>query len=348
MVSGVGTDVGSIAATVALCVWSLPLSGCHLAGEPSGRKTAAMTDGSTKREWAPLRFHSSRRLEIPERHREKSRRVYELQADDDIRFAAATAGLLKRLDLSRGVVTGMTCDHRFSLLLENWAASCTRFGIECRAATIVFPTDRDALERVESLGFVAYFDDDSQLLRDMTQSESFGDIAWTEYMYHQNWVIKKLLDLPADVLFQDVDLVWRHDPIPLLHRQARDGAHIQAMYDGPNDRFQPLYVNSGFMYLRNSSQVRAFWGEVYAHHEMIGYYRSQQEPLNVMLAAYAHRGLEVLVLDEERFANGHLYCGGRTAPSDPWVVHNSWTQGLSEKLKRYRANDLWFLNESPH
>jgi hypothetical protein len=306
----------------------------------------AMTDNVTGRDWADVQFHAKGRLEVPETHRDTGRRIHRLQADDDIRFRDATTSLLERLDLSSGVITAMTCDHRFALLFENWVASCDRFGIECRASTIVFPTDRVALERVEALGFVAYFDDESQQVREMTDSHAYGSSAWTEYMYHQNWVIKNLLELPADLLFQDVDLVWRHDPIPLLRREAAAGADIQAMYDGPNPRFQPLYANGGFMYFRHSPRVQNFWAEVYARHDMVSYYGSQQEPLNVLLAAHAARDLDVRLLDEQRFANGHLYCGPPTPPPDPWVMHNSWTGTLSEKLERYVANDLWFLDQS--
>ncbi len=118
-------------------------------------------------------------------------------------------------------------------------------------------------------------------------------------------------------------MVWRRDPVPALSEAAAAGADIQAMYHGPNGRFEPMYANSGFMYFQNSVSVRDFWEEVCSRHDMVGYFRSQQEPLNVLLAAHAQRSLHVVVLDEERFANGHLYCGGRTPPADPWVVHRN-------------------------
>jgi hypothetical protein len=291
-----------------------------------------------------VRFPPTGRAEIPDAIRERCNRVYALQAADRERLRATVPELIRRLDLTTGVLTAMTCDHRFALLLENWAASCDRAGIDCRESTVVFPTDPRAHAHVETLGFVSYFDAESRCLSAMTDSAIYGDHAWTAHMFHQNWVIANLLELPADVLFQDVDLIWRKDPRPFLVEQANAGADIQAMYDGPNSRFQPLYANSGFMYLRNSNRVRSFWAEVYARHEMVAYYHSQQQPLNVLLATYAHRGLDVRILDEERFANGHRYCGGRTPPPDPWVVHNSWTADLAEKRRRYEANDLWFLD----
>jgi hypothetical protein len=303
-----------------------------------------MTGSSAGREWAPIRFHSTDAVEIPDDVRLRCQHVEELQAHDRTRFVASVPAVLRRLDLSRGVLTVMTCDDRFSILFANWAAACDRHGIDVRATTLVFATDEAARDRIESLGFVAYFDHDSQLLREMTHSGVYGDQAWVGYMYHQNWVIAQVLALGVDVLFQDVDVVWRHDPVPTLQAQAAEGAGVQVMYDGPNERFQPLYANSGFMYFRDTQQVREFWAEVCAHNELVGYYRSQQEPLNVILAAHAHRGLDVRVLDEDRFANGHLYGHGRTPPEDPWVVHLSWTRDLATKLERFAAHHLWFFD----
>lgn len=299
------------------------------------------------RPWAPVRFHVAGSAEISDAITAQCDEVYHLQAQDSARFASASTDLFERLDASVGSVIAMTCDHRFSTLFANWAASCDHHGIDVRSSTIVFPTDGQAFDRIEALGFVAYHDPDSALVRAMSPSGSYADPAWVQYMYHQNWVIEELLGIEAgiDVLFQDVDVVWRRDPRPVLSANAANGIDVQAMYDGPNPRFQPLYANAGFMYMRNSPAVHSFWDEVYANHPMIGYYRSQQEPLNVLLAAHAHRGLEVLVLDEDRFANGHLYSGSRTAPADPWVVHHSWTADLATKLERYVASDTWFLGE---
>jgi hypothetical protein len=275
---------------------------------------------------------------------ERVRRVYSSQAGDEVRFGQEAPDLFAQLDPSVGVLVAMSCDHRFARLFENWAASCVWHGIDVRSSTIVFPTDRQAQERIERLGFLTYFDQDSELLFGMRESGAYGDLAWTAYMYHQNWVIRQLLNAPADLLFQDADLVWRRDPRPVLIERARAGADVQAMYDGPNGRFRPLFANSGFMYLRRTPAVREFWNDVYGHHEMVGHFRSQQQAMNIVLAYHAQRGLDTLILDEDRFTNGHRYCGGRTPPADPWVVHNSWTRDLDEKLRRYFANGLWYLS----
>lgn len=298
------------------------------------------------RRWAPIVFPARGRPKVPGHLRDRVATIYRAQAQDGRRFDAARSGLLARLDLTDTALTVMTCDAQFSSLLENWVAGCDAHGIECRRATLIFATDAQAHVRAEAMGLVSYHDAESSILGDMNPSTAYGDVQWVDYMYHQNWVIKKCVELSVDVLFQDVDLVWRHDPVPWLRRQAARGADVQAMYDGPNFRFQPLYANTGFMYLAATARVRAFWADVYGRHDMVGYFRSQQEPLNVVLAAHAHRGLQVQILDEARFANGHLYCGGRSIPPDPWVVHHSWTGTFQDKLDRYRVNDHWFLPQT--
>lgn len=303
-----------------------------------------MPDLPTTTEWAQVRFPPSREIEVPQRVVEHVAEVYRRQAADSDRFASAAPSIMRRLDLGAGAVVGMTCDRRFAQLVENWVTGCDRAGIEVRSRTIVFTTDDDAARRIDALGLVVHYDEQSEALAAMRPSRQYGDRPYVDYMYHQNWAIHTLLDLGVDVLFQDVDLVWRHDPLPLLRDQAAAGADVQAMYDGPNPRFQPLYANSGFLYFRRSDRVRAFWDEVFGRHDMVGAYRSQQEPLDIILAVYAARGLRVVLLDEERFANGHLYCGGRTPPSDPWVVHHSWTPDLDTKFDRYLDNGHWYLD----
>ncbi len=309
-------------------------------------QTVDVADRGIQRRWPALRFHAHDRPTLQPQLVERTERIYEQQAADTARFDAAAGKLLATLGSGLDSVVAMTCDRRFGPLFVNWAASCDRHDIDVRSTTVVFPTDAATRDRIEPLGFVTYYDEESEALADLRDSAAYGDPAWTDYMYHQNWVIDRLLTLGVDVLFQDVDMVWRHDPRPELAERADAGVDVQAMYDGPNPRFQPLYANTGFMYLRPTPATRAFWRDAYAHHDMVGYYRSQQEALNVVLTAHAHRGLTVDVLDDDRFANGFRYCGRETPPADPSVVHHSWTRDLEEKLVRYESNDHWFIDSS--
>ncbi len=145
-----------------------------------------MNGTSAERPWADIRFRPSPAAEIPEWVRARCQHLAELLADDHTRFVANAATVLHRLDRSDGRLTAMTCDDRFSVLFANWAAACDRHGIEVRATTLVFPTDERARDRVESLGFVSYFDEQSQFLREMRPSGEYGDLSWQGYMHHQN------------------------------------------------------------------------------------------------------------------------------------------------------------------
>jgi len=159
-------------------------------------------------------------------------------------------------------------------------------------------------------------------------------------------VIQRTLHLGLAVLFQDVDVVWRRDPTPALAQRAAAGVHLQAMYDGPNPRFRPLHANSGFLYFADAEPAREFWREVYRRADLVARYRSQQEPLNLLLAQHRGTSLDVAILDEQRFANGHRFCGPRTPPVDPWIVHHSWTATLDEKFERYAAHGHWYLGDA--
>ena len=135
--------------------------------------------------FAPVRFHSHDRAQISDAERALCHRVYQEQTEDDKRFEIAMPDLLARLDLSAGAIIGMTCNDQFSVLLENWAASCSRSGIDCFSSTIVFATDLETHGRAEALGLVSYFDADSTFLQTVGRSGRYGDAAWTDYMFHR-------------------------------------------------------------------------------------------------------------------------------------------------------------------
>jgi hypothetical protein len=215
-----------------------------------------------------------------------------------------------------------------------------------RDRTLVFPTDAEAMRLVEDAGFRGYFEDDSEILRGIGRSLEYADTEFVKHMFYQNAVIQDVLHLGYDVLFQDVDVVWLRNPLDTLLDASRPRYDIELMYDGANFRFQPLYANSGFMHLRNTGCTRHLWDLVYRGYDKVVYYRSQQAPLNVILACLYHRGLRVNILPESLFANGHLFHLDRgRVPETACVVHCSWTRDLAHKIEKYKVHGLWYLED---
>lgn len=144
---------------------------------PATGRTDPVRERAAPRGWPTLCGDTVHVPEVSEALLERVRRVYSSQAADEVRFGQAAPDLFARLDSSVGVLVAMTCDHWFARLFENWAASCVWHGTDVRSSTIVFPTDRQAQERIERLGFLTYFDQDSELLFGMRESGAYGDLA---------------------------------------------------------------------------------------------------------------------------------------------------------------------------
>jgi hypothetical protein len=119
------------------------------------------------------------------------------------------------------------------------------------------------------------------------------------------------------------------------------------MFDGGNPRFQPLYYNSGFVYVRNTDFSRRTWQVIFDNYDKVWQYRSQQVPVNIIMNAFRERGLRTNVLDEYQYLNGHLITpDGKNMSkikTETKVIHVSWTGNLEFKIKKLKENKIWFL-----
>ena len=100
----------------------------------------------------PIRFPSKVPVELPDWMIENATTVHRRQAADGDRFAAALGDLTSRMNLDGGAIVGITADHRFAQLVENWVVGCDRSGIEVRSRTLAFATDHDAAARLDEQG----------------------------------------------------------------------------------------------------------------------------------------------------------------------------------------------------
>jgi hypothetical protein len=243
----------------------------------------------------------------------------------------------------------MTLNRGFTDLLLNWVASCDHHGIEVRSWTLIVALDTATAGLFESMGFAVYCDETSYGSQSMDPAKVYGDPVFTRMMFPKTAVVRDVLDLGFDVLFQDVDVIWKRDPGQMLFHPQRQALDVQFMYDGPNRIYQPLHANTGFFHLRNTAATVTFWNLVCQHFDEVLRLRSQQRVVNVILAALAGRDLAVDILPEAEFANGHLFSleNPHGLPDDPYVVHCSWTKNIEHKLEKYRLAGLWYLGHVP-
>lgn len=254
--------------------------------------------------------------------------------------------LCRRMD--RDTFVASTFNKGFTSMLANWAASCDRHHIDCRAATILFPMDEDADRFARDLGFATYFDGTSYGELPTEPSKAFGDADFVKCMFIKTAMIQDLLVLGHDVLLHDIDMVWFKDPLPYLRAQAKEQGHdFLFMYDGINPLYQPLYYNSGFAYINNNEFSRYAWQLIFDSYDWMVYYQSNQVVVNIVINALRERGLRTLRLAENKFVNGHIVVkaikeGVRLAEPE-YVVHMSWTANLSHKIERLKQHGMWYL-----
>ena len=231
------------------------------------------------------------------------------------------------------------CD-KFFPFFENWVASCDSNGIEVRSRLIAFPLDSEARRKCARLGVSHVFLDPEHYVR-TGSSDYFGDQNFKETVYYKNAVIVDVLKLPANVLFQDVDLIWFRDPFLYLDKMT-DEFDIQIMYDGPNRHYAPLYANTGFIYISNTDEARAVFQTALYNSSSIFDVGSDQFPLNRIFSHFiGHNVLRLKVLPERQFLNGHLFSlqEGATERAGKWrddgvVLHYSWTTDYAEKVEK--------------
>ena len=251
-------------------------------------------------------------------------------------------------ELDDGPLVAGTFNWGYRDMFENWAASCEHHGIDARRFTVIFPMDADADELARERGFRTLFDDVSygELPRDA--HEEFGDEIFAKCMFAKSAMTQDMLDIGADVLRQDLDMVWLRDPRRHLKTRAeREGLDFLFMYDGPNARYEPLHYNSGFVYIRNTPFSRRAWYEIFSRYRYVQRYRTEQWVINLMMSCFRERGLRTERLPEDVFVNGHVIsrclANGRALPRNAAVVHASWTSNIEPKVKHLREFGLWYL-----
>jgi len=239
----------------------------------------------------------------------------------------------------------MTLNRGFADLLLNWVESCDHHGIDVRSWALIAAMDEDTAQQFESLGFAVYLATPAYGCPGPGAAEKFGDSDFKDMMFPKTAVVQDLLSIGHDVLFQDVDLVWKKDPGEILLHPERELLDAQFMYDGPSPHYAPLHANTGFFFLRNNERSRTFWQQAFDHFDKVYDYSGQQKHVNMLLVARYFRGLKLDILPEADFANGHLFTSSDVSklPPDPYVIHFSWTRNLEHKMEKYRQANEWYL-----
>jgi hypothetical protein len=251
----------------------------------------------------------------------------------------------QRLNRPQDLIVMICCRNHFRFL-KLWLESCDKNKIPVRDRTLVFTLDDEAESQTKLLGLESY-NFDATRYESGGQSDNFGDPNFSSAMFYKNAAICESLKLGANLLFQDVDLIWLKDPLPYLTKSNLE-SDVQIMFDGRNPWHYPYYANSGFIYIRNCNASNAVFETAFLNTSNIFQCGGHQSPLNRILHHFVvHNVLSLKILPEAIFLNGHLFNLERGVlenagdwQNDGLVVHYSWTGNCEEKTKKLEKFNL--------
>ncbi len=237
------------------------------------------------------------------------------------------------------VIVMLYCKNFFPLF-KNWLASCASHDIIVNEKLITFTLDEESSRETKALGIKNYYLD-PDIYAEAGGAVRFGDKQFSKTMFYKNAIILDILELGANVLFQDVDIIWLRDPFDYISVNCND-RDIYIMFDGPNPFHRPLYANTGFIYAVCNDASKALFETALRNTASIFQTGSHQMPLNRIMEYFiVHNVLSVKVLPQVLFLNGHLFNlkqGVREHAGDwqknGFVVHYSWTNNREEKRQK--------------
>ena len=279
--------------------------------------------------------------------------------------ARLVGGLLDSLDLAveelRAVVSSQGSTSQGSLVVMvandgvldfvlNFACSLRRGNLSSRV--LVFVQSPKSAEIVRAMGLLALFVPGLGSMPASAAGE-YGDVAFAEMMWLKVSSVFLAHFAGFDVLFQDADMVWYRDPLPLLEADPTD---VLFMDDGARTtRFTPYFVNSGFYFLRRNPRTQQLMERMLRSAEELGVTHSHQSTLTRYLTETQQlANLQIGVLDADLFPSGQRYHDNKAflrrvkeGAVRPFVFHMSFTATSDDKRKYFRDIDMWLLNQEP-
>lgn len=254
-----------------------------------------------------------------------------------------------RLGRPIDLIVMLYCKNYFPLF-QNWLASCESNNISVRGKIIAFTLDDESTRKTQELGVASYFLKPDSYVK-AGGSAQFGDREFARTMFYKNAIVRDVLELGANVLFQDMDMLWLRNPFEYFSEKCHE-QDIYFMFDGENPFHRPLYVNSGFVYVICNDACKALFDTAVGNTATIFQCGSHQKPLNQILACFAiHNVWAIKVLPQTVFLNGHLFNlengvndVAANWKSDGYVVHYSWTADRKEKQKKMEKFGFNYLS----
>merc|ERR1711865_460551 len=224
-------------------------------------------------------------------------------------------------------------------LFLNFICSCEKRNLSWKDFVFVFALDAEAKVFLDSHGVAAYHLDDTDVAN---AAEKFSDHTFKKVIFWKSAVTYDVLLLEVNVIFQDVDIVWKSSPVSYFQDPKMQSIDVFFMKDGNNNGQQPLYANSGFHFNRYNERTLLLWEETY----LMGHTSNAQQTIlsPLLIHHYFVNGLRIYLLPP-RFTNGNYWMGKNKidrVPSDWVVLHASWTTNMEAKIEKFGWMNEWY------
>uniref|UniRef100_A0A061R496 Nucleotide-diphospho-sugar transferase domain-containing protein n=1 Tax=Tetraselmis sp. GSL018 TaxID=582737 RepID=A0A061R496_9CHLO len=261
--------------------------------------------------------------------------------------------LLRDSDVSKPVIAMIVNWGQIHMFL-NWVCGLKAEGMgPLLQQSLVFTGDNDTFNALRHI-LPTYFVSSRQLPGlPSSPAKVFGDRTFGSMMVLKVAAVYSIvMELGRDLLFQDVDVVWNQNPVPLFYETRYKHKDALFSYDG-NVNQPPFYFNAGFFFIRSTPK-----GKLLA--EDFFYYFSKRrgsavQPIlnQVLLHHYLVYGLDMEILSTAVVphpADERLRLGGTLKKEldgvSPLVIHAAWTHNHWDKVKKLRAVGRWWLNDT--
>jgi len=263
--------------------------------------------------------------------------------------------ILENIAKDNTVVTLVT-NAGHSDLLMNFVCSAKSNGIDL-SNVLVFATDQVAHDVAKGIGLESIYAQSIFKGTPENDAEDYGDEDYAEMMVAKVIPVYIANMLGFDVLFQDVDLIWRKDPIAFFRDKASDLQHFDMIFQDDGNRslrFAPYSANTGFYFVRYNQRTQFLLTNLmHSYLSMILETRSHQQVLTALLAEHSSlTGLRVKTLVRDDFPTGYQYHESKkvmqqiTKGTLEWYVfHMNWTGNKAEKIRFFQQMGWWYLDE---
>ena len=188
------------------------------------------------------------------------------------------------------------------------------------------------------------------------EAKDYGDSTFAAMMYAKVVSVQLVNSLGVNLLFQDVDVVWYQNPLPLFNDKDSEFYDYDMLFqdDGARSvRYAPYCANSGFYFVRYNDRTRYLLTSLLYSGDMIIQSGSHQQALNALMIEHTSLyGLKVKTLDGDDFPGGFHYHRRKELmhnivenKSKPWIFHMSWTKNKDNKLLFFKQMGLWNVQE---